>query len=459
MKHSLKNAKYRICFQTKNKVWIYKNSRLRNFYKIRSKMVLKTGRRARKFLITKNMKWTVARRQMVPYFRKTRKSVYSYKRLFFTKQQLKNFYGRLKEYQMRNFFKQTWNKANFFRSNIFIGSLEQRVSVVLYRMRLLPTIFACNQLVQHKGILVNNQLISYLYYRVNLGDIVSIPKDYWFIFYQFLYEKLRIRFLGEGYAAYRRNVVVKKLQHYFMRYRENYFKNFNLINYQSLQLKKYLFFNNFFKTFFIQLNKSHIEQKNIFWFKLIYWLFQNNIEKLLKNVSFNLKNLRLWGRQNNYYTHSRIIWYSLNLINLNFKKINLLIQEFFFNKVNLTKNLDYLNFKKETLINNFLKKKHTIQRYSIFFYKAVWRKRKSFFPQVKSRYLLWLLRNLKYKKSRKNFFKQFRKNLLWYTPKYLEIDYNTLRTTFVYYPKINEIFFAFPCSFKKIISFYKERAL
>ena len=56
MKHSFKNPRYRICFQTKNKVWLYKNSRLRNFYKLRSRIVLKTGRFQKKFLILKNMK-------------------------------------------------------------------------------------------------------------------------------------------------------------------------------------------------------------------------------------------------------------------------------------------------------------------------------------------------------------------------------------------------------------------
>ena len=49
-------SRYKICFQTQNKVWIYKNSRLRNFYKIRGKVVLLQGKTARKFLITKNMK-------------------------------------------------------------------------------------------------------------------------------------------------------------------------------------------------------------------------------------------------------------------------------------------------------------------------------------------------------------------------------------------------------------------
>ena len=42
-------SRYKICFQTQNKVWIYKNSRLRNFYKIRNKVVLLQGKVVKNF--------------------------------------------------------------------------------------------------------------------------------------------------------------------------------------------------------------------------------------------------------------------------------------------------------------------------------------------------------------------------------------------------------------------------
>jgi hypothetical protein len=75
------------------------------------------------------------------------------------------------------------------------------------------------------------------------------------------------------------------------------------------------------------------------------------------------------------------------------------------------------------------------------------------------RYFLFLLRKLKYRKKKKKIFKNWCRKPHWYTPKYLEIDYNTLRASFVYYPEISEVHFGFLCSFNKIISFYKERAL
>jgi hypothetical protein len=44
---------------------------------------------------------------MVPYLKKKSRFRFFYKNLFFTKQQLKNFYGGLKEFQLRNIFKKT----------------------------------------------------------------------------------------------------------------------------------------------------------------------------------------------------------------------------------------------------------------------------------------------------------------------------------------------------------------
>jgi hypothetical protein len=39
------------------------------------------------------------------------------------------------------------------------------------------------------------------------------------------------------------------------------------------------------------------------------------------------------------------------------------------------------------------------------------------------------------------------------------MDYTTLRSVFIRYPEPNQVVYGFPCSFSKIISFYKERSL
>jgi small subunit ribosomal protein S4 len=114
---------------------------------------------------------------MVPYLKKMDRARFNYKNLFFTKQQLKNFYGDLKEYEMRNIFKRSWNVSKNFRCNTFLGALEQRSSMVLFRMRFLPTIFACHQYIKHKGILVNEKIINHPNYCIGIGDIMTIPND------------------------------------------------------------------------------------------------------------------------------------------------------------------------------------------------------------------------------------------------------------------------------------------
>jgi ribosomal protein S4 len=43
-------------------------------------------------------------------------------------------------------------------------------------MKVLPTIFTCNQLIKHQGIFVNNNKITLANFRVKIGDVVSISE-------------------------------------------------------------------------------------------------------------------------------------------------------------------------------------------------------------------------------------------------------------------------------------------
>src|SRR6478736_1595692 len=63
------------------------------------------------------------------------------KRLF-EKQQFKNFYGCIPEYQLKNLYKsfsKRDNKINFFKN--FLIKLESRLDINLLRLRLVRTIF------------------------------------------------------------------------------------------------------------------------------------------------------------------------------------------------------------------------------------------------------------------------------------------------------------------------------
>jgi ribosomal protein S4 len=94
------------------------------------------------------------------------------KRLF-KKQQLKNFYGCIPEYQIKNLFKKLnkkKNKINTFKN--FILLLESRLDIVVVRLKLAKTIFQSKQLINHGKIQINNQIINKSNYLLKKGDII-----------------------------------------------------------------------------------------------------------------------------------------------------------------------------------------------------------------------------------------------------------------------------------------------
>jgi len=95
------------------------------------------------------------------------------KRLF-EKQQFKNFYGCIAEYQLKNLFKKLSkkdNKINTYRN--FVITLESRLDINLLRLRFVRTIFQSKQLINHKKIKVNNKIISKPNFLLKSGDVIS----------------------------------------------------------------------------------------------------------------------------------------------------------------------------------------------------------------------------------------------------------------------------------------------
>jgi small subunit ribosomal protein S4 len=98
-----------------------------------------------------------------------------YKNIFYVKQQLKIFYGKQKEHRFSRFFKQHLN--NLARRNLsFSASLERRADIVLFRLRFLPTIYACQQYIHHYGLLINDKKEQSPYALVVPGDIISFEE-------------------------------------------------------------------------------------------------------------------------------------------------------------------------------------------------------------------------------------------------------------------------------------------
>ena len=202
------------------------------------------------------------------------------------------------------------------------------------------------------------------------------------------------------------------------------------------------------------------------------------MKSFLKHLNQNY--LRNWGSKE-YFRRASIMFQNLFQIRFLLKKFaNNLLEIFikWLHKDFLFAMLTYEETEKEKQIlkDSFIEKMESIhelktaslERRSSTYEKKV---RKYFYKRFKKsymfknkfitykRYFKYLLRKLKYKKIKKNIFKNWCRKPHWYIPQYLEVDFNTLRISFVYYPEVHEVFYGFLCSFKKIISFYKQRSL
>jgi len=486
--------RYKVCYQTKNKVWIYKNSRLRRMYNIRSKVILKKDWKNKYLLASRNMKWTIARRLIIPSTSNRISFFYNYKNALLFKQQLKHFYGKIREEELKKIFFRTWKKELFNRRSLFLSSLEQRLDIVLYRMRLLPTVYACHQLINHQGVYINNTLVNIPGYRLKIGEILSITKKVWPIIYDLIHYKLQKRFFGQKTAYSRQNELLSVLQKILIPKIDNYdFNRLVIKKYsknKSIYLKLIRFVQNKLKFYNEILDKNKkltdsYQKKDYKFYKILNFILISRIYKEFKQIEKNIKHFFHWSNDKFFSTFNLIMKKNLYiskmylLIQFNLQRHNQLnifnsqvevilndknISDKLKNKLLLTLNLKKLKtidkiYSKFKLKYFILKKSNDlfIQRfYKIYLklnyvpisYRKVFLNRKA----------LRIIRTLKYRKLRKKRFntKCFKHH--WYTPKYLEVDYKTLRGAFLYHPNVDEIVYAFPCTLDKLITFYKEQA-
>ncbi len=89
------------------------------------------------------------------------------------KQRLKCHYGRINEKQFRNIFALAQKMKGNTGEN-FVGLLESRIDTIVYRMNIVPTIFAARQLVSHGHIKVNGKKADIASMRLQEGDVVQL---------------------------------------------------------------------------------------------------------------------------------------------------------------------------------------------------------------------------------------------------------------------------------------------
>lgn len=88
------------------------------------------------------------------------------------KQKAKYTYGVL-ERQFRNMFERA-AKASGITGEVLLQNLECRLDNVVYRLGLAPTRAAARQLVSHKHIVVNGNVVNIPSFSVKPGDIVGV---------------------------------------------------------------------------------------------------------------------------------------------------------------------------------------------------------------------------------------------------------------------------------------------
>jgi small subunit ribosomal protein S4 len=91
------------------------------------------------------------------------------------KQKLKAYYGNITEKQ---FFKQ-YEEARRMKgdnSENLIGLLESRLDAVIYRMCVVPTVFAARQFVNHGHVKVNGKRVNIPSYQVSEGDVIELKE-------------------------------------------------------------------------------------------------------------------------------------------------------------------------------------------------------------------------------------------------------------------------------------------
>lgn len=89
------------------------------------------------------------------------------------KQKLKGYYGNIGEKQFRKLYDLAARRKGDTGENL-VGLLERRLDAVIYRMKVVPTVFASRQFVNHGHILVNGKRVNIPSYQVREGDVIEV---------------------------------------------------------------------------------------------------------------------------------------------------------------------------------------------------------------------------------------------------------------------------------------------
>jgi len=91
------------------------------------------------------------------------------------KQKLRGYYGNILERQFRGIYQEAIRMKGDSGAHM-IGLLERRLDAVVYRAKLVPTVFAARQFISHGHVKVNGRRVTIASYRVEVDDLVEVKE-------------------------------------------------------------------------------------------------------------------------------------------------------------------------------------------------------------------------------------------------------------------------------------------
>jgi len=134
-------------------------------------------------------------------------------------------------------------------NHYFFVAIENRLDMVFFRLRLLPTIYSCHQLIHHHGLAVNSKYKYAPNYIVQPGDILSIPqRNIFYALQTSLVYRLQQRQFAKSILKRRMFTLLKKKAHLlFQTYKDStnkwkvkIFRKFFMLKYYLQNFQKEL---------------------------------------------------------------------------------------------------------------------------------------------------------------------------------------------------------------------------
>jgi small subunit ribosomal protein S4 len=104
-----------------------------------------------------------------------RKKLSDYGTQLRAKQKLKAYYGNITEKQFHKTYVEAMRMKGDTSENL-IGLLESRLDAVVYRMCIVPTVFAARQFVNHGHVTVNGKRVNIPSYNVKENDVIEVKQ-------------------------------------------------------------------------------------------------------------------------------------------------------------------------------------------------------------------------------------------------------------------------------------------